>query len=204
MKKKGKRKKRKIGQMGWCHPVVSKCGKNQVSAAGPWPCTLSSGNAKQVSGGRQLLESRKKQVENAEKGNRKKRKIGWPGAIRQFRYAVKTGCRQPWAMPMHSQQRQYKIDAWRSLAALLALMEEEIRRARFHTKGGPRRRPATASARPSARQGRRIYIYICLFIYVFFSYTYVYMYLCNSKHTKCLFHGWLGPSLEAGPRFRFE
>ena len=30
-------------------------------------------------------------------------------------------------------------------------MEEGIRRARFHTKGGPRRRPATASA----RQGRR-------------------------------------------------
>ena len=32
-------------------------------------------------------------------------------------------------------------------------MEDKIRRARFHTKGGPTRRPATSSA----RQGRRIY-----------------------------------------------
>ena len=43
-----------------------------------------------------------KTVENGKKGeNRKIRRIRWPGAIRQFRTAVKTRCRQRWALAMH-------------------------------------------------------------------------------------------------------
>ena len=134
---------------------------------------------------------------------KEERKRGWPGAIRQFRYPVKTcgphavgGCQQPWDTclgllparfhPAVSECKKHllstamgKVSSTVSarqggllpatfhpavsecnkhlLSTALAAASSTVNaRQGFHTKGGPRRCPAVASA----RQGRRIMNYI--------------------------------------------